>query len=161
MTVTCLFKGDIEGASCVLVYREYSNKTLLVVEYPPSTVFPVTVTVDRLGVYTFAIFGKSSSYFDKTPVKTKKMQVNVATPSSPPSLSTVSPPGIFCRELDYHCCLFILLERESQDGSGVIGGVIGALTVIIIALVLIGVLVLITFKKRKKVCYVTSLLCQL
>ena len=43
--------------------------------------------------------------------------------------------------------------------SGVIGGVIGALTVIIIAVVLIGVLVLITL--RKKVCYVMSLLCQL
>ena len=96
MTVVCQFKGDIEEASCVLVYLEYDNKTLVVVkEYPQSTDFPVTVTVDRSGVYTFAIFGKSSSYFDQKPVKTKRMQVNGTTPSSPPSLSTlVSPPGI-------------------------------------------------------------------
>ncbi|CAI8038559.1 hypothetical protein GBAR_LOCUS21502 [Geodia barretti] len=40
VNVRCEFKEGIEGASCVLVYREYGNKTLVVEEYPQNTVFP-------------------------------------------------------------------------------------------------------------------------
>ena len=51
--IGCEFKEGIEGASCVLVYREYGNETLVVVEYPQnSTVFPVTLTVDSGQWYT-------------------------------------------------------------------------------------------------------------
>ncbi|CAI8038558.1 hypothetical protein GBAR_LOCUS21502 [Geodia barretti] len=46
VNVRCEFKEGIEGASCVLVYREYGNKTLVVEEYPQNTVFPVTLTID-------------------------------------------------------------------------------------------------------------------
>ena len=56
-----------------------------------------------------------------------------------------------------HCFGLLGNADEGRDGSGIAGGVIGALTVIIIALVLICVLVFITSKKHnketKKVCY--------
>ena len=120
MTVMCQFGEEIQEASCVLVYREYGDETLVVVEYPQnSTVFPVTVTVDHPGDYTFAIFGKRSFEFDQKPMETRRMQVNGATPSSPPSSppstpsTSVPPPGIFCWELNYHFCLFLIRERKS------------------------------------------------
>ena len=58
---------DIEGASCLLVYREYNNTLLIVKEYPQNTEFPVTVIVDNPEDYVFAIFGKKDSDVDKSP----------------------------------------------------------------------------------------------
>ena len=95
MNVTCEFKEGIEGASCVLVYREYGNKTLVVEEYPQNTVFPVTLTVDGdLERYTFALFGRSNSDIDGRPIVVQKLQVS-ASPSTPsPTLEpTVTPRG--------------------------------------------------------------------
>ena len=68
--VECYFKDGIEDASCVLVYREYGNKTLVVEEYQQnSTLFPVNVTVDDTNIYyTFAVFGKSGSVMDESPL---------------------------------------------------------------------------------------------
>ena len=94
---TCEFKKGIAGASCVLVYREYDSKTLVVVEYPQNTDFPVNHTVDHPGNYTFAIFGKSNSNFDKIPIAITRMKVGGTTPSSPPP-TIVSPTGILCSE---------------------------------------------------------------
>ncbi|CAI8035406.1 hypothetical protein GBAR_LOCUS19876 [Geodia barretti] len=83
VTVRCEFKEGIEGASCVLVYREYGNKILVVEEYPQNTVFPVTLTVDGdPEKYTYAIFGRSNSDFDGRPIVTKKFQVQVSMPTS-------------------------------------------------------------------------------
>ena len=67
VSIECEFIDNIEGASCVLVYREKSNQTLTVKEYPQDTDFPVTVTVDYPENYTFAIFGKQGSIIDQTP----------------------------------------------------------------------------------------------
>ena len=68
--VECYFKDGIEDASCVLVYREYGNKMLVVKEYQQnSTVFPKSVTVDGTNIYyTFAVFGKSGSVMDERPL---------------------------------------------------------------------------------------------
>ena len=68
--VECCFKDDIKDASCVLVYREYGNKILVVKEYQQnSTVFPVIVTLDDTKIYyTFAVFGKSGSVMDERPL---------------------------------------------------------------------------------------------
>ena len=83
VNVTCEFKEGIEGASCVLVYREYGNKTLVVEEYPQNTVFPVTLTVDdNLEKYTFVIFGKNGSSFDERPIIAGRVDVTVVSTSS-------------------------------------------------------------------------------
>ena len=68
--VECYFKDGIKDASCVLVYREYGNKTLVVKEYQQnSTVFPKSVTVDGTNNnYTFALFGKNGSVMDERPL---------------------------------------------------------------------------------------------
>ena len=65
--IWCVFKEGIEGVSCVLVYREYSNKTLVVKEYSQKTVFPVSLTVDNASRCTFAVFGKRGSDIDMRP----------------------------------------------------------------------------------------------
>ena len=96
--VTCVFKEGIEGASCVLVYREYGDETLVVVEYPQnSTVFPVTLTVDGgLENYTFAIFGKHGSDLDQIPIVMRHVQVIRTTPTAtPPPPTAVTNSGIF------------------------------------------------------------------
>ena len=95
VTIRCVFKEGVEGASCVLVYREYGNKTLVVEEYPQNTVFPVTLTIDDdLEKYTFALFGQSNSDIDGRPIVTRKLQVS-ASPStpSPTVVPTVTATG--------------------------------------------------------------------
>ena len=88
---TCEFKEGIAGASCVLVYREYGNETLVVVEYPRSTDFPVTLTVDaNLENYTFAAFGKDGSSVDERPVITERLSVIMASTPPTTTATTVS-----------------------------------------------------------------------
>ena len=58
VTVTCEFT---EGASCVLVCREYNDPYLTVEEYDRSTEFPVTISVDNTEKFTCALFGKSGT----------------------------------------------------------------------------------------------------
>ena len=66
--VECFFKDGIEDASCVLVYKEYGNNTLVVEEYQQNSMFPVNVTVDDTNNnYTFAVFGKNGSVMDERP----------------------------------------------------------------------------------------------
>ena len=92
MNVTCEFKEGIEGASCVLVYREYGNKTLVVEEYPQNTVFPVTLTVDGdLEKYTFALFGKDGSSFDERPIIARRMNV---TETTTPTITVSTSSGM-------------------------------------------------------------------
>ena len=89
MTITCEFKEGIEGASCVLVYREYGNKTLVVEEYPKNAVFPKTLTVDGdLERYTFAIFGKDGSSFDERPIIARRVNVTETTKTTTPTTPT-------------------------------------------------------------------------
>ena len=95
--IECEFKEGIDRASCVLVYREYGNETLVVKEYPQNTVFPVTLTVDGDPEnYTFAIFGKSGSDIDKRPILEERVNIPGTTTSTSPTLSTTS--GKYCCE---------------------------------------------------------------
>ncbi|CAI8033355.1 hypothetical protein GBAR_LOCUS18816, partial [Geodia barretti] len=85
--IRCEFKEGIEGASCVLVYREYGNKTLVVEEYPQNTVFPVTLTVDG-DQYTFAVFGKSSFDLDERPILARNVHVTRTTTTPQTEVAT-------------------------------------------------------------------------
>ena len=82
--IGCEFKESIERASCVLVYREYGNKTLVVKEYPQNTVFPVTLTVDGDPEnYTFAIFGKRGSDIDERPIVEGRVRISSTVATTP------------------------------------------------------------------------------
>ena len=71
-------------SSCVLVYREYGNTTLTVIEYPHSSEFPVNVTVDNPERYTFAIFGKNGTDIESEPVIAVRLEA-IKTPPTPTS----------------------------------------------------------------------------
>ena len=87
--IECEFKEGIERASCVLVYREYSNKTLVVKEYPQNTVFPVTLTVDGDPEnYTFAIFGKRGSDIYERPIVEGRVRIPTTTSTYPTRTSS-------------------------------------------------------------------------
>jgi hypothetical protein len=77
VVITCDFKNSSGGASCLLVYREYGNKTLVPVEYNQTTIFPVSVAVDP-GSYTFSIFGKNNNHIDERPFETRRIVVPLA-----------------------------------------------------------------------------------
>ena len=87
VSFTCEFKESIEGASCALVYREYGNETLVVVEYPQNTDFPVTLTVGSGQNYTFAIFGKHGSDLEERPIVMRHVQVIRTTPTATPPVT--------------------------------------------------------------------------
>lgn len=90
VTVDCEFEESVEdGVSCVVVFREYGNKTIVVEEYHQNTVFPVSLTVSDSLNYTFAVFGKNDSSFDHEPIRTKKIfQTSTATHPSPTITTT-------------------------------------------------------------------------
>ena len=91
--IRCEFKEGIEGASCVLVYREYGNKTLVVEEYPQNTVFPVTLTVDDdTENYTFTVFGKND--LEVRPIVTRNVKITRTSTTTPQTEVTTS--GMFC-----------------------------------------------------------------
>ena len=80
MTVDCEFSEECPLTSCVLIYREYENSTLTVIDYnPTTTVFPVTLTVDDPENFTFAIFGRNcEGELEKKPAKTIKAPVTTS-----------------------------------------------------------------------------------
>ena len=94
--IRCEFKEGVEGASCVLVYREYGNKTLVVEEYPQNTVFPVTLTVDG-DQYTFAVFGESSFDLEERPIVTRAVKITRTSTTTPQTEVTTS--GMFCTKV--------------------------------------------------------------
>ena len=57
--IRCEFADEYPEASCVLVYRRYSDPYLTVKEYDNSTEFPITLLVNDTEKYTFAVFGKN------------------------------------------------------------------------------------------------------
>ena len=90
MMVRCEFKDGVEDVSCVLVYREYGNETILHKEFPRGTEFPAPVDVADPGKYTFAIFGKNSSNIDEQPFTAQRLQTTARTRPSP----SQSPPTV-------------------------------------------------------------------
>ncbi|CAI8005721.1 hypothetical protein GBAR_LOCUS4371, partial [Geodia barretti] len=61
VAIDCEFSEVYPEASCVLVYREYGNPLLSVVELSQLFDFPVSITVDNPENYTFALFGKNGA----------------------------------------------------------------------------------------------------
>ena len=80
--ITCQFNNVYSESSCVLVYREYGNTTLTVIEYPHSTEFPVNVTVDNPQRYTFAVFGKSGTDIESEPVIAVRLEAIKTPPTA-------------------------------------------------------------------------------
>ena len=67
--IDCEFSEVYPQASCVLVYRQYDNAVLKVVELPRLINFPISITVDSPENYTFALFGKDGGTgIDEEPV---------------------------------------------------------------------------------------------
>ena len=60
VTVDCKVANGYPEASCVLVYREYDNTTLIVTELSHS-ILSITLNIDRPEIYTFAIFGRNGN----------------------------------------------------------------------------------------------------
>ena len=83
MTIDCEFSEDCPLTSCVLIYREYNNSTLTVIDYnPTTTVFPVTLTVGQPEKFTFAIFGRNcDGELEEKPAKTLKSNAVTTYPS--------------------------------------------------------------------------------
>lgn len=69
VSIHCVFKDGITGASCILIYRaNYDEDELTVLEYNQTLQFPVIVrTTDNLNISTCAIFGKNQTHFDAIP----------------------------------------------------------------------------------------------
>ena len=57
--IDCEFADKCALASCVLIYREYGDASLTVIDYNRTTVFPVSVSVDQPENFTFALFGRN------------------------------------------------------------------------------------------------------
>ena len=71
MTVVCEF-DDIQDLSCVLVGREYGDKTLLLVENIINT---IDVPIDKNGTYTFSIFVMDGQNISEEPVVTERIEI--------------------------------------------------------------------------------------
>ena len=104
VTVYCELVDDYPTASCVLVYREYTNTTLGVRVYNGNTTFPITITGEN---YTFAVFGRENDkHIDRTPLVTERIVFEDTVASAtvifvanrlpetpPPSPTSPPPPG--------------------------------------------------------------------
>lgn len=85
--VTCVFSDEYPLASCVLVYREYDNPVLTVIEYLQNTLFPASVKVNRSTEITLSIFGKNGDEeIDLQPIATKLVMAS-------PVITSTTVPG--------------------------------------------------------------------
>ena len=87
IVVDCEFSETYPQASCVLVYREYDSPLLTVVELFPFNSFPVSITVDTLENYTFALFGKGEEVgMEEEPMIYMKFSTNINQKTPPGSI---------------------------------------------------------------------------
>ena len=97
MTADCAFAAGYPEASCVLVYREYRNSTLTVIELPIKSfqLFPVPLPVITPENYTFAIFGKNGVEMEEEPAFIVKFMKSstVDQPQPSPGQLKGSPPN--------------------------------------------------------------------
>ena len=95
--IRCEFKDGMERASCVLVYREYGNKTLVVTSTNLTvTVLPVNLTGYDPEKYTFAIFGKNNLTMDKRPIFAGRAQRTTPSTTTPTTSGKLSPNWLVC-----------------------------------------------------------------
>ena len=72
VTIVCEF-DDTQDLSCVLVGREYGNKTLLLVENIINT---IDIPIDKNGTYTFSIFVMDGKHIiSEEPVVTERIEI--------------------------------------------------------------------------------------
>ena len=89
--VECQFKDGIAGAFCVLVYRQFGNKVLVLEKYSNKHVFPVTIAINNdPGNYSFALFGMNSSDWDERPIVEGKVQIIEKSSSLSPTIVATS-----------------------------------------------------------------------
>ena len=60
LVVNCQFAEGNPKTSCALVYREYDDQLLRVIDISQRFNFPVSISVSDPENYTFALFGKDS-----------------------------------------------------------------------------------------------------
>ena len=95
ITIRCEFADEYPEASCVLVYRRYSDPYLTVKEYDSSTEFPITIPVNDTEKYTFAVFGKNGvDGIEAEPVI--KLMYPPSSMISPPTAMPSLPPPETC-----------------------------------------------------------------
>ena len=93
--ITCELSEDYPESSCVLVYREYGNTTLVVVEYTRNRPSDNIVLDNPDSNYTFAIFGKNGNAgIDPIPVANKRYMYAVAT-----TATTTEEPAVIGPQL--------------------------------------------------------------
>ena len=105
--VECEFEDNIEGASCVLVYRQYDSDMLIVKEYFQNSMFPATVTVSNLTSYTFAVFGKRGDEIEE-----RSFMSVYNENGNPPTVVTIV--GECIHMLLYRICLICECSRCSH-----------------------------------------------
>ena len=102
ITIRCEFADEYPEASCVLVYRRYSDPYLTVKEYDSSTEFPITIPVNDTEKYTFAVFGKNpEDRIEVEPViklmyPPSSMILPMTSPMTPPPTSLPPPKTCTC-----------------------------------------------------------------
>ena len=92
--ITCEFSKDYPESSCVIIYRGYNDGILTVIEYPYTTNFPVSVTVDRSELITFSVFGKNKKQIDKLPCTVKLIMVTAVVPKPIPTVAPKPTPTL-------------------------------------------------------------------
>ncbi|CAI8038995.1 hypothetical protein GBAR_LOCUS21703, partial [Geodia barretti] len=93
---TCDFQKDSKNSSCILVYRQYGNETIGIVEYHQDTTsFPVRLTVPAvLCNYTFAVYGKNNTDLDERPIVTKRQKCGDSESSAENSRPYITVLGV-------------------------------------------------------------------
>ena len=92
--ITCEFSEDYPESSCVLIYRGYNDAVLTVIEYPHTTTFPVSFSVDRSKQITFSVFGKNKREIDILPCTAKLIMVTAVAPKSSPAVAPKPTPTL-------------------------------------------------------------------
>ena len=81
--IDCEFAKECVLASCVLIYCEYGDASLTVIDYNrATTVFPVSVSVDQPENFTFALFGRNcKGEIEERPAIQLKFDAMTTSPS--------------------------------------------------------------------------------
>ena len=86
--LVCIFKDIAGDVSCVLVYREYGNTTITVRELSKNEE-TLSISLSDPDKYTFAVFGKNGSDFEKRPILSSRGLTSATT--SPTDITETTP----------------------------------------------------------------------
>ena len=171
VTVYCELVDNYPTASCVLVYREYSNTTLNVEvftsSFPESGIINGSVIIDDPGKnYTFAVFGRNSSTdIDIEPLTSIRVMFDtidtIDTPTSviPLPSETLKPtptpptPGTVYMYTSLTLSYVLSLGEDTTSSAAVVAAVVSVMTVVMLIMTL-QILLLVVYW-RYKVCFTT------